>query len=86
MITVEKQNDTTFQVRVSQGGSESSHTVTVPDDYHRKLTGGSISKEELVRKSFEFLLQREPKESILSSFELSVIARYFPEYERQIGS
>lgn len=38
--------------------------------------------EDLVRRSFEFLLEREPAGSILASFELSVIARYFPEYDR----
>jgi hypothetical protein len=30
------------------------------------------------------LLEREPKESILNRFDLSVISRYFPEYEREI--
>ena len=43
------------------------------------------SAEELVRRSFEFLLEREPKESILSRFDLTVISRYFPEYERLIS-
>jgi hypothetical protein len=38
-----------------------------------------------VRRSFEFLLEREPKESILASFDLTVIARYFPEYESEIA-
>jgi hypothetical protein len=37
-----------------------------------------------VRRSFEFLLEREPKESILARFDLSVISRYFPEYEDEI--
>jgi hypothetical protein len=34
--------------------------------------------------SFRFLLAREPKESILRSFGLSTIVRYFPEFEREI--
>jgi hypothetical protein len=38
----------------------------------------------LVHRSFEFLLAREPKEAILSAFGLSVIARYFPEFESEI--
>jgi hypothetical protein len=38
----------------------------------------------LVRRSFEFLLARESKDSILPSFGLSVIARYFPEFEVEI--
>jgi hypothetical protein len=35
-----------------------------------------------VQSSFEFLLEREPPSSILKTFELSVIERYFPEYGR----
>jgi hypothetical protein len=58
--------------------------VTVsPNDYTR-LTSGKTEPEELVRRSFEFLLEREPKESILTRFDLSVIGRYFPEYEKEI--
>lgn len=34
--------------------------------------------EELVTASFRFLLQREPRESILRRFDLAVIERYFP--------
>lgn len=84
MIQVEKKNQTTFSVVVDEQGSRSQHTVSVEEDYYRKLTGGKITPEELVRKSFEFLLEREPKESILSRFDLPVIQRYFPEYERTI--
>jgi hypothetical protein len=49
-----------------------------------KLTARSVQPEELIQKSFQFLLEREPKESILSRFDLSVISRYFPEFEREI--
>ena len=83
-IEVEKLNASRFRVRVIEAGSESAHQVTLdPRDYAR-LAGGAVEPEELVRKSFEFLLEREPKESILSRFDLSVISRYFPEYEREI--
>ena len=41
--------------------------------------------ERLVRASFEFLLEREPKESILRRFDLPVIARYFPAYSDDIA-
>jgi hypothetical protein len=75
----------TFRVVVSEGGGQTTHTVTVdPADYQR-ISGGAVSADELVRRSFEFLLEHEPKESILRSFSLSVIARYFPDYEREIG-
>ncbi|MFP4384841.1 MAG: hypothetical protein ACLFST_05240 [Spirochaetia bacterium] len=46
---------------------------------------GHTAKVDLIKKSFEFLLKRESKESILSSFDLPTIQRYFPEYERTIG-
>ena len=39
----------------------------------------------LVERSFDFLLERESNRTILSTFDLSVIQRYFPEYERTIG-
>ncbi len=83
-ITVTQQDNDTYLVKVAEGKSKSTHHVELDDSYHQKLTGGSVSKEELIRRSFEFLLQREPKESILGRFHLSVISRYFPEYESRI--
>lgn len=73
------------RVTVSEGKSQTVHTVTVERTYRDKLVGTEVPVEQLVRKSFEFLLTREPKESILRSFSLPVIGRYFPEYEREIG-
>lgn len=84
MIEVRKIDDTTFEVTV-EGSTTTTHEVTVSPDYHRKLTGGDVPAEKLVEESFEFLLEREPNTSILSSFDLPVIGRYFPEYEEQIG-
>jgi hypothetical protein len=78
-IEVEKLDKTNFRVRVIEGGSESTHQVTLDPKDCGKLAGATI-----IRKSFEFLLEREPKESILTRFDLTVIRRYFPEYEREI--
>jgi len=83
-IEIEKIGDFEFRVRIIEEGSESKHRVTIKQNDYARLTGGKIGPEELLRKSFEFLLEREPKESILSRFDLSVISRYFPEYEREI--
>ncbi len=84
MIKVEKENDGRFLVTVEEKGIRSEHAVNLDNDYYRKLTGGKITAKELIKKSFEFLLKREPKESILSEFNLSIIKNYFPEYEREI--
>jgi hypothetical protein len=83
MITVETIDERTFKVTV-KGRSTTTHTVTVDPSYHTKLTGGRVSAEKLVEKSFQFLLERESNTSILRSFELPVIGRYFPEYETTI--
>ena len=71
---------TTCQVTVKDDGSESKHVVHVSKKDLQRW-GRRGSPEDLVRRSFEFLLQREPKESILREFELSVIQRYFPDYD-----
>jgi len=83
-IEVERPGENEFRVRVTESGTQTTHLVTVkPEDYLR-LTGGKADASELVKKSFEFLLEREPKESILPQFDLAVISRYFPKYEQEI--
>ena len=83
-IEVEKVDDSHFRVRVTEGGSETTHQVTLDPKDYMKLSSGAVSPEKLVRRSFEFLLEQEPKESILRSFDLSVIAHFFPKYEKEI--
>ena len=73
------------QVTVGGHGSESRHSVTFTRADLQRLAKSGESPDGLVRRSFEFLLAREPKESILRSFELPVIGRYFPEYEAEIS-
>jgi hypothetical protein len=85
MITVNKTDENTFQVTVDDNGSQTSHKVTLEEKYYKKLTGGLLPKEDLIKKSFEFLLEREPKESIMSSFDLTVISKFFPEFESYIS-
>jgi hypothetical protein len=83
MITVKRIDDRTFTVTV-KGRTTTNHKVAVDPSYHEKLTGGGVSAEKLVEKSFEFLLKRESNTSILRTFDLPVIGRYFPEYEHTI--
>jgi hypothetical protein len=82
-ISVVEIDTNTYQVTVS-AQTTTMHMVTMQTDYAQKLTDGRISNTELLKKSFEFLLQRESNTSILRSFDLSVISRYFPEFEREI--
>jgi hypothetical protein len=72
----------TCEVTVEARGDAGHHTVDVAAaDLDR--WGGGRPVEDLVRRSFEFLLEREPPSSILRRFDLSVIPRYFPEYDQR---
>ncbi len=88
MIEVEQTRETdpyAFDVIVREGGGASRHQVTLSDALYQKLTDGQVSPRRCVRAAFEFLLDREPKESILSTFDVSVISRYFPDFENAFG-
>ena len=61
------------------------HVVSVTDQMLLNLTKNKISKEELLNFSFNFLLERESNTSILSSFNLTVISKYFPEYTKKVS-
>lgn len=84
-IVVKQTAPEAFEVSVG-GPSPTRHRVTASEEYVRSLTGGRAQGIELVRKSLEFLLEREPNTSILTAFDLRVIQRYFPEYERVVSS
>lgn len=64
--------------------ARTTHEVTVTGSDLNRLAPGAADPEDLVRRSFAFLLAREPGESILRRFDLPAIGRYFPEYEREI--
>jgi hypothetical protein len=85
MIDVNKKDENIFEVTIDDNGSKATKTVTLDDKYHKKTTGGIIPKEETIRKSIEFLLEREPKESIMSKFNLKDIVKFFPEFESYIS-
>lgn len=87
-IHVEKQDADTYAVSVSQkhgNGTVTHHTVYADDAYIEKLGWDAARGEALVRASFVFLLERESNESILRTFSLSDISRYFPEYETELS-
>jgi hypothetical protein len=71
-------------VTVHNGG-ETLHRVRVAGRDLARLAPGAADPVELVQASFAFLLEREPKESILREFDLTIIGRYFPDYETEIG-
>jgi hypothetical protein len=73
-----------FEVVVREGKGEIRHNVTMAQETCEQLTAGKHTPERCVEAAFRFLLDREPKEAIHSRFEVRVISRYFPEFEREL--
>src|SRR5438874_13213311 len=81
------ENSWSYQVEVTESdrsGSQTRHKVSMDKEYYEKISTGIIGPEDFVKKSFEFLLKREDKDSILKEFNIKLIREYFPEYETEI--
>jgi len=57
---------------------KTSHVVRISRAELERYGGGDV--HELIRRSFEFLLDHEANTSILPEFDLGTIERYFPDY------
>jgi hypothetical protein len=81
-VTVRDDADGWVADVVVREAATTTHHVRVTRSERERYGGGDVT--ELVRRSFDFLLAREPNTSILRDFSLSAIERYFPEYAREI--
>jgi len=72
-----------YDVVVDSFTTARSFRVTLGDETFEHL-GAGRTHEELIRDSFRFLLEREPKESILEEFDIEDIKKYYPEFEEEI--
>jgi hypothetical protein len=79
-ITVTHTSGALYRVVVEERGTRTTHDVTVTPEAAARYAPAGTAVERLLEASFGFLLERESKESILSTFDLPVIERYFPEY------
>ena len=82
-ISIQMLSNNEYEVTV-QSNTITTHIVSLSDEVHKNLTNEQVTKEELLEFSFKFLLDREPNTSILSSFELTVISRYFSDFEMSV--
>lgn len=82
-ITVEPV-DGAYDVTVADDTSSATYRVTADATDVARLAAGAPT-QDLIVASFRFLLDREPKESILQNFDLAVIGRYFPDYPSRIA-
>ena len=72
--------DGRFDVTLTDGASTTTHEVQVPAEQLARLGLQKCEPRLVVEESLRFLLEREPKEAIVPSFDLETIAVYFPEY------
>lgn len=84
MIHIEKITGDEWLVTVTSD-TTTEHTVRVKEADVARFGGAGTTPEQLLEASFRFLLEREPNSLILPRFELPLISRYFPEYEREIS-
>jgi hypothetical protein len=71
----------TFEVVVRDARGESRHRVTISADDAARFAALGAEPERWVEAAMRFLLDREPKESIIAAFDMDVIRRYFPEFD-----
>ncbi|MEX1111943.1 MAG: hypothetical protein WEC84_00620 [Candidatus Andersenbacteria bacterium] len=87
-VSIEKKHETSdgweFEVLVGEGSDTTTHLVTIEENFWEPFAEIYDSPDELISASFEFLLQREPKESILTEFDLTEITTHFPEYQEEL--
>lgn len=72
-----------FDVSVGDGPDRTRHRVTMTEADHRRLAGDA-EPARVIRAAFRFLLDRDPKEAIMASFDVTVIPRYFPDFEARL--
>ena len=86
MIEVTRQagdDPLTFDVVVREDDEESRHRVTLAAAYFARLAPG-VAPERCIEAAFRFLLDREPAQAILRRFDVEIIPKYFPEFEREL--
>jgi hypothetical protein len=81
-VRVTRAADADVAVVEVRDATTTTHRVRVTAKERERYGGGDVT--DLVRRSFEFLLAREPNTSILREFDLATIERYFPEFPREI--
>ena len=82
-ISIKKLTEDVFQVTVADSMTNT-HEVTVTDQSLTDLTENKMTKTQLLKFSFNFLLDREPNTSILSTFDINVISKYFSDYRVEV--
>lgn len=73
-----------FFIEIGSEGDRAQYEVVLERSFAEGVTGYRFRNEDdaetFIKRSFLFLLEREPKSAILSSFNVRDIEGFFPEY------
>jgi hypothetical protein len=80
------QNDKRFEFRVSviDNTDRTIHEVSLSHEDYDVLGLRSESPERFVERCLEFLLERLPKDSIRSEFDIGTMGEYFPDFAQEM--
>lgn len=81
----EEANCWSYHVRVFDSGKKHEHQVTLSWADYDLWCRGRVAPQKVVHAAFLFLLAHEPADAILANFDCSVIRRYFPKVDQEIG-
>lgn len=70
-----------FDVIIRDARGQSRHRVTILADQAKRWAELGAEPAQCVEAVMRFLIDREPKESILSAFDTNVVRRYFPGFD-----
>lgn len=73
-------------VQIADDSRILSYVVSVPPEVVDQLDLGGIETVDIVRETFNFLLEREPATSIMKQFSLDVVPTYFPEFYEELAA
>lgn len=84
-VTTSEHTDTgwRFVVDLMKGSDVFTYRVSMDKEYCEGLCPG-VAPEDVIRKTFDFLLQREGPQAILSEFDVRDVKTYFPDFENMI--
>jgi len=73
-----------YAVDVTEGTTQTRHRVVVTPDLLDDLGLVDADEQQVVRASFQFLLEREPATSIYEEFPLDTVASRFPDFADEL--
>ena len=86
MIQVTMVAANTYQVAVDGRGREPSlHTVSLSQEYYRRLSGGTVTHEWVIVQAFQFLLERLANTDIREALDLADVAAQFDDFESDVA-